>query len=196
MLMRIGRFGKGRADMNGKRSWLWMMALGLLAGPAQAAPKQQQPRPEIFTNLLQCRAIADNVARLACFDRQVGAMDAAAQRDEVVVLDKSELNKTRKTLFGFSFPKLPFLGGGDDGDGDKPQEEGFSQIDSVIASARSLGYGKWQIGLEDGAQWMTTEAVTGRDPKVGQKIELKRAAMGSFIGKIEGGRAVRMKRVS
>lgn len=182
--------------MNGKRSWLWMLSLGVLAGPAQAAPKQQQPRPEIFTNLLQCRAITDNVARLACFDRQVGAMDAAAQRDEVVVLDKSELSKTRKTLFGFSFPKLPFLGGGDADDGDKPQEEGFSQIDAVIASARSLGYGKWQIGLEDGAQWMTTEPVTGRDPKVGQKIELKRASMGSFIGKVEGGRAVRMKRVS
>jgi hypothetical protein len=176
--------------MNGKRDRILALSLCLAAGSlvigqAQAAPKQQ-PRPEIFTNLL----------RLACFDQQVGAMDAAAQRDEVVVLDKSELNKTRKTLFGFSFPKLPFLGGGDDDDGDKPQSEGVTHIDAVIASVRSLGYGKWQIGLEDGAQWMTTEAMTARDPKPGQKIELKRAAMGSFMGKVEGGRAVRMKRVS
>lgn len=188
--------------MDGKRGWIVTMSLCLIAGApmaasVQAAPQRQQPRPEIFTNLLQCRSITDNAQRLACFDQQVGAMDAAAQRDEVVVLDKSELNKTRKTLFGFSFPKLPFLGGGDDDeDGDKPKEEGVTHIDAVIASVRSLGYGKWQIGLEDGAQWMTTEAVTGRDPKPGQKIELKRAAMGSFLGKVEGGRAVRMKRVS
>lgn len=185
--------------MNGKHNRILALSLCLVAGQliighAHAAPKQQ-PRPEIFTNLLQCRSISDNAARLACFDQQVGAMDAAAQRDEVVVLDKSELNKTRKTLFGFSFPKLPFLGGGDE-DGDKPQEEGVTHIDAVIASVRSLGYGKWQIGLEDGAQWMTTEAMTARDPKPGQKIELKRAAMGSFMGKVEGGRAVRMKRVS
>ncbi|SER48317.1 hypothetical protein [Sphingobium sp. YR768] len=181
--------------MNGKWGCVGGVALSLLAVQAQAAPKAQQPRPEIFTDLLQCRAIADNAARLACFDRQVAAMDAASQRDEVVVLDKGELNKTRKTLFGFSFPKLPFLGGGDD-DADKPETEGLTQIQAVIASVRSLGYGKWQIGLEDGAQWMTTEAVAGRDPKVGQAIELKRAAMGSFFGKVDGGRAVRMKRIS
>lgn len=199
-------FGKGIAEMNGKRGWILVLPLcvtagSFLAGPtlteqALAAPQKQQPRPEIFTNLLQCRTITDNAARLACFDQQVGAMDAAAQRDEVVVLDKSELNKTRKTLFGFSFPKLPFLGGGDEDDGDKPKQEGVTHIEAVIASLHSLGYGKWQIGLEDGAQWMTTEAVTGREPKVGQTIELKRAAMGSFMGKIEGGRAIRMKRVS
>jgi len=182
--------------MRAKRCWMLAMPLCLLSAPmVQAAPRQQQPRPEIFSNLLQCRSIPDNVARLACFDQQVGAMDAAAQRDEVVVLDKSELNKTRKTLFGFSFPKLPFLGGADD-DGDNVAQDGVSQVDATIASVRSLGYGKWQIGLEDGAQWMTTEVVTGRDPKVGLKIQIKRAAMGSFMGKVEGGRAVRMKRVS
>lgn len=171
------------------------ITLCLFLQPVHAAPKRQQPRPEIFTNLLQCRAIADNAQRLACFDRQVGAMEAAAQRDEVVVLDKGELSKTRKTLFGFSFPKLPFLGGTDGDDQKDRQEDGFSQITAKIASVRSLGYGKWQIGLDDGAQWITTEAIVAGNPKVGQNIELKRAAMGSFMGKVDGGRAVRMKRV-
>ncbi|MCI4590919.1 hypothetical protein MOK15_12560 [Sphingobium sp. BYY-5] len=179
--------------MNGKHGWLLTVPLCLLAGQAAAAPREQ-PRAEIFTNLLQCRAIANDAQRLACFDQQVGAMEVASQRDEVVVLDKSELNKTRKTLFGFAFPKLPFLGDGDDREATK-EEEGFSHIEARIASLRSLGYGKWQIVLEDGATWMTTEATTGRDPKVGQAIEIRRATMGSFMGKVEGGRAVRMKRV-
>jgi len=174
---------------------LGVMALALMTGSGLAATKARPPQAEIFTNLLQCRSITADADRLACFDRQVGAMETASQRDEVVVLDKGELNKTRKTLFGFSFPKLPFLGGDDD-DGAAKEEEGVSHIQATIASLRSLGYGKWQIGLEDGAQWMTTEAVTGRDPKVGQSIEIKRAAMGSFMGKVEGGRAIRMKRVS
>lgn len=179
--------------MNGRIGVLLAIPLCLLTGQAVAAPRQQ-PKPEIFTNLLQCRAIADNAQRLACFDQQVGAMEAASQRDEVVVLDKSELKKTRKTLFGFAFPKLPFLGDGDDKE-EVRQEEGFSHIEAKIASLRGMGYGKWQIILEDGAQWMTTEAVTGREPKVGQTIEIRRAAMGSYMGKVEGGRAVRMKRV-
>ena len=180
--------------MAGLRALFLLVPL-CIAAQSSAAPQRQQPRPEIFNDLLKCRTITIDSERLACFDRQVGAMDAAAQRDEVVVLDKGELNKTRKTLFGFSFPKLPFLGCGDDKE-DAPAEEGVTHIQAVIASVRSLGYGKWQIGLDDGAQWITTEAMTARDPKVGQSIELKRAAMGSFMGKVDGGRAVRMKRIS
>lgn len=181
--------------MKNARNGILLLSLLAIIPGAQAAPKRQQPRPAIFTDLLQCRSMTDDKQRLACFDRQVGAMETAAQRDEVVVLDKGELNKTRKTLFGFSFPKLPFLGGGDDDDRAQAQEEGFDHIVAKIASVRNLGYGKWQIGLEDGAQWATTEAITNGAPKPGQSIEIKRAAMGSFMSKIEGGRAVRIKRI-
>lgn len=165
-----------------------------LATTQSIAASRQQPKPEIFTDLLQCREIPDDKVRLACFDRQVAAMDGAAQRDEVVVLDKSELTKTRRTLFGFSFPKLPFLGDDDD-KADTPEAEGLSEIEAKISAVKSMGYGKWLITLEDGAQWMTTEAVTGRDPKPGNMIEIKRGAIGSFLGRVEGGRAVRVKRV-
>lgn len=178
-----------------KAGWLVGTIVVVWAGGVAVAAPKTQPRPEIFNNLLQCRSIADNPQRLACFDRQAGEIEAAAQRDEVVVLDKSELKKTRKTLFGFSFPKLPFLGGGN-GEDKQLKEEGFDHIETTIGSLRAVGYGKWQIGLEDGAQWMTTDAITGPAPKVGQKIEIHRAAMGSFLGKVDGGRAVRMKRVS
>lgn len=178
-----------------KMSHILLLAIPLcLAAPGASAPRKQQPRPQILDDLLQCRTVTDDAQRLACFDRQVAAIESASQRDEVVVLDKAELGKTRKTLFGFSFPKLPFLGGDDDEEEKEKQAEGYSQIESIIASVRSLGYGKWEIRLEDGAQWVTTEAVTFREPKPGMKIEIKRASMGSFLGRIEG-RAVRMKRI-
>lgn len=164
-----------------------------LATQGLSAAERQPPKAEIFTDLLKCRNITEDQQRLACFDRQVAAMDTASQRDEVVVLDKTELNKTRRTLFGFSFPKLPFLSDGEE-KGGQPEAEGTSRIEATIQSVKSLGYGKWQIRLEDGAEWMTTEAVTYRDPKPGMKIEIKRASVGSFMGKIEG-RAVRMKRI-
>lgn len=170
-------------------------ALPLCVATASAqSAERQQPRAEIFTDLLKCREIKEDSARLGCYDRQVSAMDNAAQRDEVVVLDKTELNKTRRSLFGFTLPKLPFLTGGEEGKEGKEGEE-FNHIEAKIAAVRSAGNGTWQITLEDGAQWMTTEATTGRQPKAGQMIEIHRATMGSFMGKVEGGRAVRMKRV-
>lgn len=177
-----------------KASHALLLAIPMcLATQDISAAQRQHPKAEIFTDLLRCRDITEDTQRLACFDRQVAAMETASQRDEVVVLDKAELNKTRRTLFGFSLPKLPFLGDGEGKEG-QPEAEGSSQIEATIESVKSLGYGKWQIRLEDGAEWMTTEAVTYRDPKPGMKIEIKRASVGSFMGKIEG-RAVRMKRI-
>lgn len=160
---------------------------------AALSMEKQQPRPEIFTKLLDCRALADSTARLACYDRQVGEMESASQRDEVVVLDKTELKKTRRSLFGFSFPKLPFLGGTDDED--KQGNAEAAKIEAKITSVRSLGYGKWAFKLEDGAQWETTEAIAFRTPKSGQPIVIKRAAMGSFMGSVNGWPSVRMRRV-
>src|SRR5690606_8398267 len=121
------------------------------------------------------------------------ALDAADAKNEIAVLDREAVRETRRSLFGFSLPRLPFLGGGRDEGEEK--DEGLQSIEATIKSARSLGYGKWQIELDSGAQWATTETVAGRAPSAGKAIEIKRGAIGSYFGKIEGGRAVRMTRV-
>ncbi|AUW60408.1 hypothetical protein C1T17_16995 [Sphingobium sp. SCG-1] len=157
------------------------------------ATAQTQPRAEVFTKVLDCRGLSDSIARLECYDQQVSAMATAAQRDEVVVLDKEELKKTRRSLFGFSLPRLPFLNDGGDNRG--PQAAEFAKIETTIKSATNLGYGKWQFMLEDGAQWQTTEPIANRLPKAGLPIVIKRASLGSFMGSVNGWTSVRMKRV-
>lgn len=168
------------------------MVVGALAfAPARTAAAPATPqRPEIFSKLIDCRAIADGTQRLACYDRQVAAMDAAAQRDEVVVLDKEGLKKTRRTLFGFTFPKLPFLGS--DNDEMKPE---FAAIEAKITAAREIGYGKWSLRLEDDAEWQSVEAIKNRIPRSGMTIEIKRGALGSYVGRIGDWPAFRIKRV-
>ncbi len=164
----------------------------LLTSVCMAQPNIQ-PRPEIFTQLLDCRALTDNVARLACFDRQVAALDTAAKDDEVVILDKQEIKKTRRSLFGFNLPRLPFLGSSDaDAKTAKPED---ARIESTLASVRPQANRLWLLTLEDGAQWQTTEPIPYEIPVAGMKVAIRKAAMGSFLGNINGWRAVRMKRV-
>jgi len=167
----------------------------LFAASAGFARERQQPRPEIFTKLLGCRDVADAQARLACYDSQVGAMATASDNDEVVVLDKEELKKTRRSLFGFSFPRLPFLGGGDGEGKDDAAQAQVLEITAKIDRATSLGYGKWAFTLDDGSQWQTTEAIPNRAPKAGMDIVIKRGAMGSFNGRVNAWQPVKMKRV-
>lgn len=178
-----------------KTGYKFSLMIGSLAvlAPVAATASTPPERNAVIRPLLDCRKIADAPARLACFDRESASLDAADEKNEITVLDKDAVRKTRRSLFGFSLPRLPFFDGKDD---DGQEEAGLQAIEATIASVRSLGYGKWQLELDDGARWSTTEAIVGRAPEAGKTIEIKRGAIGSYFGKIEGRRAVRMQRVN
>lgn len=159
-----------------------------------SAKRVDQPRPEIFRKLIDCRTVADNAARLACYDAQVAKLDEAESRNELVVVDKEQVRKARKGLFGLSLPDLGGVFGGGDDKGEDAQ--GLSEIESTIKSAKEGNYGKWIIVLEDGARWEQTEAKDIRDPKPGQPIKIRKAALGSFFANINGATAIRVKRVN
>ncbi len=159
---------------------------------ATAASVEEGTRP--IRPLLDCRKIGEATQRLACFDREAEALDQASRRNEITVLDKDAVRKTRRSLFGLSLPKLPFLSGGDD-DGPKDEKDGGTQLVSVITSARSLPNDRWEFELEDGARWVTTEPVVAKSPAKGMPIVLKRATMNSFFASFGGGRSVRSRRL-
>jgi hypothetical protein len=152
-----------------------------------------QPRPEVFRKLIDCRTVADNVARLACYDAQVARLDEAESRNEVVVVDKEQVKKARKGLFGLSLPDL----GGVFGTGDDNEDKyGLSEIQSTVKAAVSGTSGKWTIILEDGAKWVQTDTTAIRTPKAGQPIIIKKGALGSFVAKVNDLRAFKVIRVN
>jgi hypothetical protein len=163
----------------------------LAAGSAAAADRAPANGSPLVGELGRCRSISDNAQRLACFDRASGALLAAASRGDVSVVDRSELRTTRRSLFGFGLPKLPFFRG------DPTADEASETLDSKIASARELGNGKYRIGLTDGnAVWDTLETYEALDPpRSGQPVTIKRGALGSYLVRIDGQRGVKAKRV-
>jgi hypothetical protein len=168
------------------RSIVAVIALGL-AGPAYAADEP----PAAIKALSQCRTIADNAQRLACYDREAGALVQSVERNETVVLDKQEVRKTKRSLFGFSLPKLPFFGGDKDPDKEEPE---FTQIETPLKTVRNIGYGKFRFTIDDGAQWETTEGINAF-PKPGEKVVIKKGLMGSYFIRFEGSRSVKGRRV-
>ncbi len=180
------------------RHWLisTLVAVVALPVPANSKPAEQAG---VLKALLDCRTLTDDAARLACYDRQAAEIGGATERDELVVMDKEAVRKTRRSLFGFSLPRLPFLSGGDDDagkDGERDGEEPANRIEAKVQSVRSLAMDKWAFVLDDGARWETVEALGGRDPRAGGTVLIKRAALGSFMAQFDGGRWVRVKRVN
>lgn len=158
-----------------------------LAGPAAAKDKLPPARPAQIQELYACRDIADSAARLACFDREVGELSSADQAREITFTDRDTAKKARRGLFGFSFPKLGGIFGGD--------EDEVKEVETTIRSASIDRSGKYTLVMEDDAVWVQIDTTKlPRQPKPGQKIKIKVATMGSYFATIEGGRSFRMKR--
>jgi hypothetical protein len=164
------------------------LLLALAAASGAPADTQAGAGANPADALAACRSIADSAARLACFDKTAEAFVRARENKEVVVLERAEIQKTRRSLFGFSLPKIKLFGGGDDG------EEELKEITGKVASVGVAERDRWLVRLEDESRWQTIEPAVF-PPRTGDNARIKRAAMGSFMATFNGGRSVRVKRV-
>ena len=164
-----------------------LAALAALSGMASTAAAQDVAKapPKAFADAVACRDMVDDGARLSCYDAAIGALAEAQANEEIVVITGEEVRDTRRGLFGL---KLPKLFAGDDG------KEEFTQIEATIAEVRQ-GRSGYTFVLEDGAVWTKTDDKFLRKPQAGQTILIKKAAMGSFWGRVEDGATFRIKRV-
>ncbi|HEX9932171.1 MAG TPA: hypothetical protein VGB08_04965 [Allosphingosinicella sp.] len=168
-------------------------ALLLFVGGAASAQDRpaERPRPEVMTRVVQCRAITGSAERLACFDREVAAMDAAAASGNLVAMDRQQVRRTRRSLFGLALPNLDVFG--DDGQGD----EEAARLEGTVRSASQNANGRWIIVLDDGARWIQTDTRTlGIPPRAGQTIRIRRASLGSYFANISNQTAIRMRRLN
>lgn len=159
-----------------------------------AAAQDGEKRPEIYTRLIDCRSVADPAARLACYDAQVAALDQAEKDRQLIIVDRAQVREARRGLFGLTLPRLSIFG---DGDRERAEAEEFTSIETTIKSARTDGRGRWNIILEDGARWVQVDSrELSIDPRAGHKIQIRQAALGSFLANVSGQTAIRVRRVN
>ena len=173
-----------------------LVAAGLSVAliPLSTSTMAAEPKPtrsERMTQLVLCRSIAVEAQRLACFDREVAALDAAESRQDVVIVDRAQITKTRRTLFGLTLPNLSVFGD------DHPDSEGMARIEGTLKSARQNPYGKWILELDDGAKWIQIDSrEIALDPRPGQPIKIRRAGLGSYMANVNGQTGIRVRRVT
>jgi len=176
------------------RTHLILAALLLVGAPA-ALPAQRggpPPRPELFQALLRCRAITEEAARLQCFDTAAANLEAAAERREVVMVDRAQVREGRRRLFGLALPSIPLFGGGEEED----DPERIETVEGVVAEASQNSLGQWTVALQDGAVWTQTDNHTlALRPRSGQRIVINRGAMGSFMMRINNQPGIRARRI-
>jgi len=160
-----------------------LLALGI--GLPSALPAAPSPGDAPVAEVIGCRTKANDAERLRCYDAAALRLADATASGSVVVVDREEVRRARRSLFGFSLPKLPFF------KGDRSQEEEEQEeVTATIKSVRGIGDGKWQFDLDTAGVWQTTEASSfGRPPRAGETIKIKKSSLGSYFLTVTNGRA-------
>ena len=165
------------------------LAAALSAGVAFGQPAAPE-RAAVLRSLLDCRTVADDAARLACFDTAAGAFDRAEAQGDILVVDKEQATAVRRQAFGFTLPSLSVFERGD------AESAKLDNISAQVVRATEDGAGRWTVELEGGAVWQQTDNERlARRPRAGSVAEIRTTAMGGYFMNLDGQRAVRARRV-
>lgn len=159
-----------------------LVAVPSLAGAAETA------EPTVISALKACRAISADAERLACYDKAAQSVTRAQETGEVIIIDKQTARAARRQAFGLELPTLSIL--------DKGADKGETEkLQAVVKSARVNAEQRLVVTLEDGAVWrQIDDEMLGKPPKAGDTVEVKKAAMGSYMMKIGSQPAIRVRR--
>lgn len=161
---------------------LRVLAMTLVVPVMCAAAPAPAARTPMLEALARCRAVTVETERLACFDASVGKLLDAEAKHDVVVVDREQIRKTRRTLFGLTLPSFNIFGDHDDDAKDK-----FTRLEAVIGSSQRDGNGRLLMTLDDGAHWRQVDDLSlPRTPRQGDKVVIERAAMGTYMMHIRG----------
>lgn len=167
-----------------------MSALPLSLLAAQPAATQIEEGAQVVDDLTACRTIEDATERLACYDSASRSLEEATENDEIVIVERAEIEETRRRSFGFRLPNLGIFGGDDDDEEDTAPQ----RLTSTITSITESGYSRYRFGLADGSVWGMSEASSRLRPRRGDTIVIREAALGSFLASIDDAPAVRVRR--
>lgn len=161
------------------------VAMTLVALPARAAdaPAGADPMSAIYA----CASIADSTERLACYDREVGAVKSKQDEGAFTAIDSKRAEVIKREAFGFTIPSLPRLklpGGAE------PENEQTM----IIKSVRSEG-SRPVFVMDNGQVWRQIDTDSNRNARPGAQVRIKRAALGSFLMSPKaGGTGLRVRR--
>ena len=179
------------------RSLVFVLCL-LAAGPAlaQGRPQPTLPSegPDILNGVYACRDIADDAARLACFDGAVGRLREAQTQGNFAAVDRAQVREVQREGFGFNIGGLTRLlprFGGDNSDG---QSDELESVEVVVERVSERAAGYHAFVMTNGSVWVQVVAERARNVRPGQTVRIRRAAAGSYMLSPGAGSAHRVRR--
>ena len=158
--------------------WIEAPLAATSAPPPSRAPELQA--------IVDCRGLTDRDSRLACYDAAADKLDRAEASGQVVVVNREQVRKVRRDVFGLQLPSLDIFSA-IGRKGPNAVSEDIDHLDGVVKAAWHGEGGHWMLELETGAVWRQIDSFElASDPHPGSKVDIRKGALGSFFVKVDG----------
>lgn len=139
-------------------------------------------------DLEACSTLKADAERLACFDTLATRVIGQVRGGALTIVDREQVKAVRREAFGFSVPALAgFFQGAEKAE--------IETVETTVQRVYRTSNRGWGLRLADGSRWEQTDQESlPRDPRVGDTVVIRRAAMGSYLLKVSGMTAFRAKR--
>lgn len=185
-------------------------AFAALAGGSAVLAQTAAPASPLDP-LYACAGITDPTERLACFDRTVAELRGREARQDVVAMDRQQVEQVQRESFGFNLPSLPNLFGGRAQTPEqaasrqerearraeeRAREEALNVQTMTVTQVRVSG-GRTTLTMDNQQVWQFVDAgeitPSRRAPFA---VTIRRAALGSYLLSVEGSnRGYRVRRI-
>ncbi|MEZ6022565.1 MAG: hypothetical protein R3C16_03925 [Hyphomonadaceae bacterium] len=153
-----------------------VMALAFAVSGTAAAQQPSAP-PEALSAIYSCADVAEDAARLSCFDAATARLRQAESEGALVAMDRDQLQTLQQESFGFNLPNvanlLSRLGGDED--------QGPSEVVLVVERVGGRADGRSVFTMTDGQRWAQVESQSVRNVRPGDTVRIRRAAFSSYM---------------
>lgn len=148
-----------------------------------------------LTTMYACAGIEQPADRLSCFDAAVAGLRRAETAGDVKVVAREAIVEAQRQSFGLTGSAS--VNSALTSTGIAPSDpEAIDSVFVTIAEATMLADGKYRFTLENGQVWeQVAKERVSRLGALPAKAEIRKAMLGSFMMKVDGGRATRVRRV-
>lgn len=173
-----------------------LFILSVLAVAASGSAVAQGPgQGTTLDRVYACTSVGKADDRLACFDAAVADFKKAQTTGDVQVVTRQQAVEAEKQAFGLRAPEAVAAAKTTAGVA-PPAPEAIENVTVQLTAAVKRADGKYRFTLSDGAVWdqIDSDRVSGLK-NLPVSAEIKTASLGSFMMKVDGGKAIRVRRV-
>jgi hypothetical protein len=183
----------------------WMIASGIALAPMAATANAQQGSPAGgegagLAPLYACMSVAAVDARVACFDKAAADLKAGEAAGRVTVLTPKAIEQAQVATFGAADAGVSAVTSAvratsTPGATAIPRPAELNRVTLAVTAIEPAPGGNRRFVMENGQVWRQTDGLA--IPRVGQgpwTAEIRKAAVGSFLLKLDGKTAVRVQR--